>query len=126
MSILVVAEHDNSELKPATRVALAAAAAIGGDVDVLVAGAGVDGVASEAAAVGGVNKVLVADNAVYANQLPENLAALVVDTASGYSHILCAHTTNGKNFMPIHCSGDLWRDSASGGHERFENHCCHQ
>ncbi|XOV81771.1 MAG: electron transfer flavoprotein subunit alpha/FixB family protein [bacterium] len=100
MSILVVAEHDNSELKPATRVALAAAAAIGGDVDVLVAGAGVDGVASQAAAIAGVNKVLVADNAAYAHQLPENVAALVVEAAAGYSHILCAHTTNGKNFMP--------------------------
>ena len=61
MSILVVAEHDNSELKPATRVALAAAAAIGGDVDVLVAGSGIDGVASQAAAIAGVNKVLAAD-----------------------------------------------------------------
>ncbi len=100
MSVLVVAEHDNSELKAATRVALAAAAAIGGDVDVLVAGSGVDGVASQAAAVGGVNKVLVADNAAYEHQLPENIAALVVEVAQGYSHILSAHTTNGKNFLP--------------------------
>ncbi len=100
MSVLVVAEHDNSELKAATRVALAAAAAIGGDVDVLVAGSGVDGVASQAAAVGGVNKVLVADNAAYEHQLPENIAALVVEVAEGYSHVVTAHTTNGKNFLP--------------------------
>ncbi len=100
MSVLVVAEHDNSELKAATRVALAAAAAIGGDVDVLVAGSGVDGVAGQAAAVPGVNKVLVADNAAYENQLPENIAALVVEVASGYSHIVSAHTTNGKNYLP--------------------------
>ncbi len=100
MSVLVVAEHDNSELKAATRVALAAAAAIGGDVDVLVAGSGVDGVAGQAAAVPGVNKVLVADNAAYENQLPENIAALVVEVAAGYSHIVTAHTTNGKNYLP--------------------------
>ncbi len=100
MSVLVVAEHDNSELKAATRVALAAAAAIGGDVDVLVAGAGVDAVATQAAAVPGVNKVIVADNAAYANQLPENIAPLVVETAGGYSHVVAAHTTNGKNYLP--------------------------
>ena len=100
MSVLVVAEHDNSELKPATRVALAAAAAIGGEVDVLVAGSGVDGVASQAAAVPGVNKVIVADNPVYEHQLPENVAAVVVEASSGYSHVIAAHTTNGKNFLP--------------------------
>ena len=100
MSVLVVAEHDNSELKAATRVAIAAAQAIGGDVDVLVAGSGVDGVAQQAAAVAGVNKVLSADAAAYANQLPENVAPLVVETAAGYSHIVTAHTTNGKNFLP--------------------------
>ena len=105
MSVLVVAEHDNSELKAATRVALAGAAAIGGDVDVLVAGSGVDGVAAQAAAVPGVNKVLVADNAAYEHQLPENIALLVVEVAAGYSHVLTAHTTNGKNFLPRVAAG---------------------
>jgi electron transfer flavoprotein alpha subunit len=105
MSVLVIAEHENSELKVATRVALAAAAAIGGDVDVLVAGSGVDGVASQVAAIGGVNKVLVADNAVYEHQLPENLALLVVEVAAGYSHVLTAHTTHGKNFLPRVAAG---------------------
>lgn len=105
MSVLVVAEHDNSELKVATRVALAAAAAIGGDVDVLVAGSGVDGVASQAAAAAGVNKVLVADNAAYEHQLPENIAPLVVEAAVGYSHVVAAHTTNGKNYLPRVAAG---------------------
>lgn len=105
MSVLVVAEHDNSELKVATRVALAAAAAIGGDVDVLVAGSGVDGVASQAAAAAGVNKVLVADNAAYEHQLPENIAPLVVEAAAGYSHVVAAHTTNGKNYLPRVAAG---------------------
>ena len=100
MSVLVVAEHDNTELKAATRVALAAAAAIGGDVDVLVAGSSVGDVAAQAAAVPGVGKVLVADNPAYENQLPENVAALVVEAAQGYSHVLSAHTTNGKNYLP--------------------------
>ena len=105
MSVLVIAEHENSELKVATRVALAAAAAIGGDVDVLVAGSDVDGVASQVAAIGGVNKVLVADNAVYEHQLPENLALLVVEAAADYSHVICAHTTHGKNFLPRVAAG---------------------
>ena len=97
MSVLVVAEHDNSELKVATRVALAAAAAIGGDVDVLVAGSGIDGVASQAATAVGVNKVLVADNAAYEHQLPENIAPLVVETAAD-THVVAAHTTNEITF----------------------------
>jgi electron transfer flavoprotein alpha subunit len=100
MSTLVIAEHDNAELKPATYVALAAAQAIGGDIDVLVAGAGVDAVATQAAAADGVSKVLVADNAAYEHQLAENVAALVAQVAQGYSHVLAAHTTTGKNFLP--------------------------
>jgi electron transfer flavoprotein alpha subunit len=100
MSTLVIAEHDNAELKAPTLVTLAAAQAIGGDVDVLVVGGGVDGVANQAAAVPGVGKVLVADNAAYANQLAENVAGLIVEVAGGYSHILAPHTTNGKNYLP--------------------------
>lgn len=100
MSVLVVAEHENNELKQATRVAIAAAAAIGGDIDVLVAGSGVDSVASAAAAVAGVNKVIVADNAAYAHQLAENIAPLVVEAAASYSHVLAAHTATGRNFLP--------------------------
>ncbi|MDH3642185.1 MAG: FAD-binding protein [Gammaproteobacteria bacterium] len=100
MSVLVVAEHDNSELKPVTLVVLAAAAAIGGDVDVLVAGEGCSGVAEAAAQAAGVNKVLVADNAAYGHQLAENIAPLVAELGANYSHILTAHTTVGKNFLP--------------------------
>ena len=100
MSVLVVAEHDNVELKPATRVALSAAALIGGDIDVLVVGSGLADVSAQAAAVPGVSKVIVADNAVYEHQLPENITPLVVEAGQGYSHILAAHTTNGKNYLP--------------------------
>lgn len=100
MSTLIIAEHDNTELKPVTGVVLAAAQAIGGDVDVLVAGGGCAGVAQAAAKYPGVNKVLVADNDAYAHQLAENLAALVAELGKTYSHILTGHTTTGKNFLP--------------------------
>ena len=100
MSILVVAEHDNAALKPVTLNVLAAAKAIGGDVDVLVAGAGCKGVADQAAAIGGVRKVLLADNAAYGHQLAENVALLVAELGAKYSHVLTGHTTAGKNFLP--------------------------
>ncbi len=100
MSILVVADHDNTELKPATLVVVAAAEAIGGDIDVLVAGEGCAAVAEAASKVAGVAKVLCADNAAYANQLAENVAPLVAELGANYSHILTAHTTVGKNFLP--------------------------
>lgn len=100
MSILLVAEHDNSELKLDTLKAATAAVAIGSDVHVLVAGLGVDGVAQEAAKIAGVSKVLVADNAAYEHQLAENMAPLVTELASDYSHVLAPATTTGKNYMP--------------------------
>jgi electron transfer flavoprotein alpha subunit len=100
MSILVVAEHDNAALKPVTLNVLAAAKAIGGDVDVLVAGAGCKAVADHAAAIGGVRKVLLADNAAYGHQLAENVALLVAELGAKYSHVLTGHTTAGKNFLP--------------------------
>ena len=100
MSILVVAEHDNAALKPVTLNVLAAAKAIGGEVDVLVAGANCKAVADKAAAIGGVRKVLLADNAAYGHQLAENVAALVADLGAQYTHVLTGHTTAGKNFLP--------------------------
>ncbi|MGI9325502.1 MAG: electron transfer flavoprotein subunit alpha/FixB family protein [Pseudomonadales bacterium] len=100
MSILVIAEHDNAELKPAARVAVAAAEKIGGDIELLVAGANCAAVAEAASKVAGVGKVLVADNAAYEHQGAENLAELVSELGSGYSHIVAAHTTTGKNFLP--------------------------
>ena len=100
MSILVIAEHNNQALNGATLNVVAAAQKIGGDVTVLVAGSGVQAVADAAAKVAGVSKVLVADDAAYANQLAENVAKLVASIASGYSHILAASTTTGKNILP--------------------------
>ncbi|MDH1013088.1 electron transfer flavoprotein subunit alpha/FixB family protein, partial [Pseudomonas nicosulfuronedens] len=77
-----------------------AAQKIGGDIAVLVAGQNVGGVAEAAAKIAGVSKVLVADNAAYAHQLPENVAPLIAELGKGYSHVLAAATTNGKNFLP--------------------------
>ena len=100
MSILLIAEHDNAELKLDTLKTASAAAQIGGDVHILVAGLGVDGVAAEAAKISGVSKVLVADNAAYEHGLAENLAPMVAELATDYSHILAPATTTGKNYMP--------------------------
>jgi len=104
MSVLVVAEHDNRGLKPATlhtvSAALEAAAAAGGDVHVLVAGKDCGAAAEAAAQVAGVAKVLVADDAAYAHGLAENVAPLLVALAPGYSHVLAPTTTFGKNVMP--------------------------
>ncbi len=100
MSILVIAEHDNAALKPATLNTVAAASQLGGEIHLLVAGEGCAAVAEEAAKVSGVSKVLVADAAAYAHHLAENLSLLVTELAKGYSHVLAAATTTGKNFMP--------------------------
>ena len=100
MSILVIAEHDNSELKTATLNTVAAGAVIGGEIDILVAGAGCEAVAEAASQVPGVGKVLLADKETYKNCLAENIGNLIVDLSEGYSHILAPATTNGKNFMP--------------------------
>ncbi|MDI6526587.1 FAD-binding protein [Pseudomonas otitidis] len=100
MAILVIAEHTNSALAAATLNVVTAAQMIGGDIHVLVAGSGVGGAAEAAAKVAGVSKVLVADNAAFAHQLPENVAPLIAELGKGYSHVLAAATTNGKNFLP--------------------------
>jgi len=100
MSILVIAEHDNSELKTATLNTVAAGMAIGGDIDILVAGSDCDSVAESASQVPGVSKILLANKETYKNSLAENLGNLVVELAEGYSHILAPATTSGKNFMP--------------------------
>ena len=100
MSILVIAEHDNVSIKGATLNAVTAAARIGGEIHLLVAGKGCAAAAGDAAKIAGVAKVLLADAPQYADQLPENVAALVVARASGYSHVVAAATTAGKNFMP--------------------------
>src|SRR5215472_9014263 len=101
MAALVIAEHDNRDLKPATLNALAAAREIAGDdVDVLVAGRDCGTVAQAASAVAGIRKVLLAEDPAYDHGLAEDLAPLVVRLASEYAHLLAPATTGGKNLMP--------------------------
>ena len=100
MTILVIAEHTNTALAPATLNTVAAAQKIGGEIHLLVAGAACGAAAEAAAKAAGVAKVLVADNAAYAHQLPENVAPLVAELGKGCSHILAAATSNGKNILP--------------------------
>ncbi len=100
MATLLIAEHDNKALNPATLKAMTAAAALGADVDVLVAGEGAKAVADAAAKIAGVKKVLLADNAAYKNKLAEPMAALIVKLAANYDAIVSPATTSGKNFMP--------------------------
>lgn len=100
MSILVVADHDNAALNPATLSAVTAASEMGGDVHVLVAGSGAGAVAAEAAKVAGVAKVLHADGAHLEHQLAEPVAALIAGLAGDYSHIVAAATTSTKNIFP--------------------------
>ncbi|RLA47252.1 MAG: electron transfer flavoprotein subunit alpha/FixB family protein [Gammaproteobacteria bacterium] len=100
MSTLVIAEHDNGSLKGATLNTVAAAQAMGADIDILVAGANCGSVAEAAAAVAGVGKVLVADNAAYEHQLAENVSLLIAEVGAGYDNIVAPATPNCKNFMP--------------------------
>ena len=100
MSTLVIAEHDNDSLKGATLNTVAAAQALGADIDILIAGANCGAVAEAAAAVAGVGKVLVADNAAYEHQLAENVSLLAAEVGANYDNILAPATPNCKNFMP--------------------------
>ena len=100
MSILVIAEHDNNELKGATLNTISAAKEIGSEIDILVAGFSCQTVVEQACSIPGVNKVLIADKEAYKNFLAENLGLLVFEIGKDYSHILTPATSNGKNFMP--------------------------
>ncbi|WP_280540166.1 FAD-binding protein [Chromohalobacter sp. 11-W] len=100
MSILVIAEHHNGQLADSTAHVVAAAQAIGGDIDILVAGENVAGIAETAAKLTGVAKVKVADDSVYAHQLAEPVAELIAGLAGDYSHVLAAASTQGKNVLP--------------------------
>jgi electron transfer flavoprotein alpha subunit len=100
MSNLVIVEHDNNEVAAATLHAVTAAQQIGGDIDLLVAGENCAAVAEAAAGIAGVSKVKVADNPAFGHHLAENVASLIVEQASGYSHVLASATTYGKNIMP--------------------------
>ncbi|MET3275537.1 hypothetical protein ABIF43_001026 [Bradyrhizobium japonicum] len=100
MTTLLIAEHDNASLKDATNKALTAAAALGADVEVLVAGEGAKAAADAAAKLAGVKKVLLADGALYAHDLAEPLAALIVSLAPSYDAIVAPATSRFKNVMP--------------------------
>jgi electron transfer flavoprotein alpha subunit len=99
MKTLVWVEHDNASVKDATYAAVTAASKLG-DVDLLVAGQGAQGAADAAAQIAGAGKVLLADDAAYANALAENLAPMIAGLAEGYDAILFPATTNGKNVAP--------------------------
>lgn len=100
MSIFVIAEHDNHTLKTATLHTVAAAQKIGSDIHLLVAGSHCDSVAEQAAALSAVTRVKVVDAPHYRDHTAENLAVLIASNAAGYSHILAAASTFGKNLMP--------------------------
>ncbi len=100
MAILVIAEHDHAALRAATFNTVSAARKIGGDIHLLVAGTGCTAAAQAAATLAGVSKVRVADAPHYADQTAENLAALIVGNAAGYTYILAPATSFGKNLLP--------------------------
>ena len=100
MSILVIAEHDNNELKGSTLNTVTAASEIGGDVSVLVVGSDSSTVAEQASKISGINSVIHVDDPIYKNFLAEDLGNLVVSVADGFSYILAPATTFGKNFLP--------------------------
>jgi electron transfer flavoprotein alpha subunit len=100
MAVLLIAEHDNKSLKDATHKALTAAAQMGGDVHVLVAGNKAEGAAAQAAKLAGVKKVLHVESAALERPVAEPMAATIVSLAGAYEHIVAPATTNGKNYMP--------------------------
>jgi electron transfer flavoprotein alpha subunit len=100
MAVLLIAEHDNASLKDATHKALSAAAQMGAEVHVLVAGHKAEGVAKAASKLAGVIKVLHVESADLERPLAEPMAATIVALAPGYEHIVAPATTNGKNYMP--------------------------
>ena len=100
MAVLLVAEHDNTSLKDATHKALTAAAQMGGEVHVLVAGNNAAGAAAQAAKLAGVARVIHAESASLERPLAEPMAALIVALAPAYDHLVAPATGNGKNFMP--------------------------
>ncbi|MEO2279465.1 electron transfer flavoprotein subunit alpha/FixB family protein [Pseudoalteromonas pernae] len=100
MKSLVIAEHEYGQLKPETAKTIHAASKVGGDIDVLIMGENLADAANALSNIAGVSRVLVADNAIYAHQLAENCADLVVALSEGYSHVFASATTTGKNMMP--------------------------
>ena len=100
MAILVIGEHDNETVRPSTLNTVTAAAALGTEVDLLIAGADCSSVTDEASKVGSVSRVLVADDASFSDGLAENIAPLIASIAGNYSHVLAPATTYGKNILP--------------------------
>lgn len=100
MSILVIAEHDNKRLAPATLNCIAAATELGGDITVLVAGSDCANVANEVSSATGVKEVWTADDSAYTHNLAENMAQLVLAHADSFQYFVAAATTTGKNIMP--------------------------
>ena len=100
MAILVIGEHDNATLRPSTLNTVTAAAALGTEVDLLIAGADCSSVTDEASKVGSVSRVLVADDDSFSDGLAENIAPLIASIAGNYSHVLAPATTYGKNILP--------------------------
>ena len=100
MSILVIAEHDNNNLKASTLNTVTAASQLGGDVSLLVAGCNIEGVINESQTIDGVAKIIKCDNEIYKNFIAEDLSALVMEIADQHTHILAPATTFGKNLMP--------------------------
>ena len=100
MSVLVIAEHDNDEVRTATLNAVTAAGEIDTDVDLLVAGNGCGGVADECSSIQGVTRILLVDDPTYEHDLPENLSPLVESLAERYSHVLAPASTFGKSLLP--------------------------
>ena len=100
MSILVIAEHDNNNLKGSTFNTVTAASQLSGDVSLLIAGSNINGVVEEAQTIDGVNRIIKCDSENYANSVAEDLSVLILSNIDGYTHILAPATTFGKNLMP--------------------------
>ena len=100
MSILVIAEHDNTSLSPATLNTISAAKEIGSDIDILVAGSGCANVGKEASQIPNVKSILLADSIEYKDFIAENISTLIISFSKDYTHLMAPSTTTGKNFMP--------------------------
>lgn len=100
MSVLIIADHDNANIKSATMNTVTAAKKLGDDLHLLVAGNSCKAAAEHAAKIDGIAKVLLCDAPAYEHAMPENIALLVLGIADNYTHILAAATTSGKNYMP--------------------------
>ena len=100
MSILVIAEHDNSNLKGSTLNTITAASLLDGEISLLIAGSNMNSVIEEAKTIDGVSKILTCDSDSYSNSIAEDLSSLIIANSDGYTHILAPATTFGKNLMP--------------------------